>query len=345
MGFLLNAVEESSLSQRVNLESFSDSRILITGSTGMVGAMLTECIYYLLNSQGIRGWTITAVSNRGDFSNLTGISSDSRVKLVKVNKFDNLQFANQDIVFHLASLGSPTQFGTLAEMNQVNSGFIDLFFSGIVSPRKILFVSSSEVYGSNAPAGVREDFIGIIDHKLARSNYPISKKMAEVKLKEVSSTTEVNVSIARLFHTFGPGIRRNDGRSFGDFLENAVLGKAPILKSKGQNVRSILYSLDSAVALLAILSTRSNRHDFDENIFNVGSDSPITIREFAQAVSDVCGLSNPVFAESKLDGLVEHSPNSMLLPDVSKLRSIGWEPTFDVTHAIGRTLEWMRDSR
>ena len=169
--------------------------------------------------------------------------------------------------------------------------------------------------------------------------------MAEIKLKEVSLTTEVNVSIARLFHTFGPGIRKNDGRSFGDFLENAVQGKPPILKSKGRDVRSILYSLDSAVALLAILSTSSNRRDFEQNVFNVGSDSPITISEFAQAVSDVCGLSNPVSAESKLDDLVEHSPNSMLLPDVSKLRSIGWEPTFDLTYAIGRTLEWMRDSR
>lgn len=345
MLYLLNRAEGDYLNSTINVESLSDSRILVTGSTGMVGSFLTESIAFLLVNQNISGWEITAASNRGDFTNLKGALRDPRVKSIS-NSSSSLSNLNDfDFVFHLASPGSPSKFGSLEEMNEVNSGFIDAFFSGRNCPRKVLFVSSGEVYGTKAPLGVTEKYVGEIDRSLDRSSYPISKLLAESKLQNLGKELGANVSVARLFHTFGPGLTPNDGRSFGDFLEGATKGKAPILRSAGTDIRSILYSLDAVSAFLQILL--SDNELSQEKIFNVGSEIPITIWEFANRVSKICNVGSPVISGNEFfeEKNVEQSPNSVILPDVSKLRSIGWEPEFDVDYAIRRTFEWIKQVR
>ncbi len=344
MRHLLNEVEEQYLHGKLNLESFADSKILVTGSTGMIGSFLTESIAFLLNNQNVVGWEITAASNRGDFTNLIGALKDRRVKPLSTNSQNSLNFSDFDFVFHLASPGSPTKFGTLNQMNAVNSGFIESFFSGKKIPRKILFVSSGEIYGPNAPLGVTEQYVGEINHSLDRSSYPISKLLAESRLHSLGAQFGSKVSIARLFHTFGPGLKPNDGRSFGDFIEQAARGKAPILRSTGSDVRSILYSLDAVSAFLQIvLADKSHQN----NVFNVGSDIPITILEFAELVSNVCKVDYPVInlSQSLMNNHVERSPNSVIVPDVSKLKSLDWHPEFSVDYAIHRTFEWIKQVR
>jgi dTDP-glucose 4,6-dehydratase len=329
----------------LNGESLSDSKILITGSTGMVGSFLTESIASLLTNQNVTGWEITAASHRGDFSNLKGVLRDPRVKSISNISSNSSSYAGFDFVFHLASPGSPTKFGTLEEMNEVNSGLLESFFQGKRKPKKVFYVSSGEVYGSQAPPGVVEDFVGIIDPSFERSSYPISKLAAESRLLALGAKHQTEVSVARLFHTFGPGLRPNDGRSFGDFLEKASNGHAPMLKSSGSDTRSILYSMDAVAAFLMIFLRDPQVNN--ENVFNVGSEIPITIADFARSVSRICGVNPPEF-ENKNSGdasSFELSPNSVILPNVSRLKALGWEPEFDTDYAIRRTFEWIKQAR
>ena len=346
MNYLVSREEKDILHQSVNLESFANSRILITGSTGMIGSYLTESIVFLLESRGVTGWEITATSNRGQLENLAGALQNSRVKAMSLSESKiSSNFADFDLVFHLASPGSPSQFGSLEEMNEVNSGLLESFFLGKRKPRKVFYVSSGEVYGSQAPLGVSEDFTGIIDPSFERSSYPLSKLAAEARLHALGAKHETEVSIARLFHTFGPGLKPNDGRSFGDFLEKASNGHAPMLKSSGSDTRSILYSMDAVVAFLIIVLRDPQVNN--ENVFNVGSDIPITIADFARSVSRICGVNPPEF-ENKKSGdasSFELSPNSVILPNVSRLKELGWEPEFDTDYAIRRTFEWIKQAR
>jgi dTDP-glucose 4,6-dehydratase len=227
-------------------------------------------------------------------------------------------------------------------MNKVNTGQMELFFGGLIKPSNVLFVSSSEVYGATAPALVSEDFIGKIDERLARSSYPLSKLHAEESLKNLGDEHGCKTSIARLFHTFGPGLKANDGRSFSDFLESAISGNPPTLRSSGSDIRSFLFTLDAVTAFFKIISKPIVLQN-ESGTFNVGSSEALSIFDFAEKVSEICGVARPVIdSKTPLASMsIENSPNSTLLPDTSKLASIGWQSRFDVDYAIRRTFEWM----
>lgn len=342
MGYLVSGSEATRISSEIDLSFLESTKILVTGGTGMIGSYLTEVIVSALEISGTTGWSLSVTSNRGDFSNLEQLRNRRNVDFLTIPAQSDETLHGFDYVFHLASPGSPTKFGSLDEMNLVNSGYMSKFYSKSSGPEKLLFVSSGEIYGSRAPMGVSEVFAGNFNHSQTRATYPISKQAAEKRILELAEAYGTNVYIARLFHTFGPGLRPNDGRSFGDFLERAVAGQAPQLRSNGKAVRSFLYTFDAVSGFLRIIKTE--HFDQSENIYNVGSDFPVTIAEFATIISEVCNLAKPVFMAEILENsqVYEQSPNPVVVPDVTRLKSIGWEQKFDLRYAIKRTVNWLR---
>jgi UDP-glucuronate decarboxylase len=154
---------------------------------------------------------------------------------------------------------------------------------------RVLYISSGEIYGSDAPTPVSEEFVGKIDHELPRSAYPLAKIEAEKIGQEICVKYGIDFRIVRLFHSFGPGVRENDGRSFADFLWQCARGKEPILFSKGHDVRSFLYSEDAVAGMLTVfLKDQSTRP------INVGSEQAVTILEFAKKVSELSGQKERV---------------------------------------------------
>jgi dTDP-glucose 4,6-dehydratase len=162
--------------------------------------------------------------------------------------------------------------------------------------------------------------------------------MGEETSKELCSAVKSHVNIVRLFHTFGPGVRRNDGRSFADFLYSAADGKIPKLHSDGTALRTFLFSADAVNAILAILTRGINLETY-----NVGSDMPISILDFAKRVSSIAGLKDEVLFDSTLPKGHIQSPNKALIPDLKKISNLGWRIQTSLDDSIEKTLCFLRE--
>jgi nucleoside-diphosphate-sugar epimerase len=167
-----------------------------------------------------------------------------------------------------------------------------------------------------------------------RSSYPVSKLKAEEKCKFLYDKNGVNYKIVRLFHTFGPGLRENDGRSFADFLWHAARGVRPVLNSDGKDIRTFLYTLDSVVGLLLLFTSNHKC-----KTINVGSSFPFSIFEFANRVSYLAGLGQLCRIEQNN---FKVSNAKTVIPDIGNLLSLGWNQIYDLDKTIDMTLHWIK---
>jgi nucleoside-diphosphate-sugar epimerase len=331
----LDNSEIENISSSLDLSPMKDSTILLTGATGMLGSMLLEMILKVSKLQDNSPREIKVLSLKGDFSTIADLK---QFKVLNFEKFDqdkeNYKY-NYDYVIHAASPASPAFFLPIEQMTRINSGMIEAMVSKSTS--KFLYVSAGEVYGIKSSIPMKESNVTNPIYDDSRNSYPLSKIYAEEKCLELQSKLSVDFKIARLFHTFGPGVRENDGRSFADFIWRASKGKKPILKSTGEDVRTFLYTADAAVGIIKQLISESK-----VTTVNIGSEIPYTILEFAQKVSSAAGLGGEVEFEEINEVKAE---KKIIIPDNEKLKELNWQQTYDLDDAIKRTLDWVRGSK
>jgi UDP-glucuronate decarboxylase len=334
---LVSQKEVESLLQRFDFRRLAGKRLLITGVTGMVGSYLCEAILRSCEEAGGVQPELTLLARQASRSNLATISHRKNVTVVETalsTWHSDLEF---DYCVHAASPASPTQYSDAVAVSEANLGFLKSLSKGKL-PGVLLFVSSGEIYGPQAPLGVSEDFEGESAPRSLRSIYPEAKKAAELLLRQLGEEGRTKPVVARLFHSFGPGVNRNDGRSFADFLWSGALGQDIILRSSGSDIRTFMYLEDSIAGILNCLTLGSG-----QEIYNVGSDVPERVADFAEAVGRICGvevIKQPIGNLEKDSYL--HSPNKSLVPSNSKLRSLGWSEQVTLEEGIQRSICWIR---
>ena len=147
---------------------------------------------------------------------------------------------------------------------------------------------------------------------------------------------EVPIKIARLFHTYGPGMKLGDGRVHSDFIESIIQGKDIIMKSNGEAIRTFCYVADAVSSLFTILLKGSVGE-----AYNVGSDKKMTIRKFADIVADVYpGKKLGVLKDTRDQGIrYLSSQNMTLCPRLTKIRNLGWKDRVSLKKGLLRTIE------
>lgn len=333
---MLSASEVESISSRFDFEKFAEKRILVTGASGLVGGYLVDAILKCTQHMGIKAPSIVAISKSGNFSSLGGQLDNPRL----ITKSLDLEHQEINIEYqyliHAASTASPTKRVSREAILNVNCNPLRNLYRWRGSVERVLFISTGEVYGAQAPKYVSEDYIGIIDNSSYRANYPEAKLSGE-KLTLGLSHLGIEGRIARLFHSYGPGVRIDDGRSFADFLWAAHLGHPPILRTSGSQIRSFLYLEDTVVGLLKILDS-----DISAPV-NLGSEVAMSVLDFAKAVSEVAGFGGEVGFENITSNSI-FSPNDIVLPNTKRLRDIGWSEEISTLLGIERTLKWIEGS-
>jgi UDP-glucuronate decarboxylase len=315
---------ESLLNFDIDFDRLQNQNILLTGSQGMLGRGLSVVLRSLV-ATGKLHCNLFLASREWRQEDL--IQKTSGIEFIS-NQEARKRKIPFDLIIHCASPSNITKIQTLEELSDINYRYLEDCISHSTS--KVIFISSGEVYQGKE---TRVSLTLNLPHLTEKRNwYPYIKLQTENKLDLLSFERGFSLVVMRLFHTFGPGMHRDDGRSFSDIIYGAEISGKIVLKSAGTHVRSFLFLTDAIRAILMCLTSGS-----ESRVLNVGSSEPRSILEFAKIVSNITG-SKIEFQDVDF----EHSPFEVIVPDISEIKSLGWLPEIDLEEGINRTLKWVQ---
>lgn len=268
-------------------EKLSKSNILITGATGLIGSCLVE----VLMSRPNKDYHVYA-SGRNEERAKARFAEFTEDPAFHFFKYDVMKPLEGDIRFdyiiHAASNASPNFFATKpVEVIKSNiDGVSNLMDFGMEHGlKRLLFVSSGEVYGEGDGRVFTEDYSGYVNPTSPRSCYPSSKRAAETLCVSYGAEYGIETVIARPSHTYGPNFTESDNRVYAQFIRNVLRGEDIVMKSTGSQFRSWCYVVDCASALLHILLKGENGEAY--NIADANSN--ISIKELAEMIAEIGG--------------------------------------------------------
>ncbi|MEH6607781.1 MAG: NAD-dependent epimerase/dehydratase family protein [Halioglobus sp.] len=335
------------LARDIPWQEFSGTTIVITGASGFLGGYLLRTLLGLY-SVGLVDKPVLVIGLVRDVPRarklLAEVVNDSHLRLVQwdLNQIAVPPLGDCNYVLHAASLASPKYYGndpvgTLLP-NSVGTASLLSAFQQSKDPRGFLFVSSSEVYGSvSSDEPIQEDVFGSLNPAAIRSCYSESKRMGEALCVAWQGQFDMPTFIVRPFHTYGPGLRPDDGRVFSDFSYNIVRGEDIVMMSDGQARRAFCYVTDAIAGFYTVLL--KGRPATPYNVANPAGE--LSVFELAELLINL-------YPEKKLE-IVRKVPVdnhsylastfSRLVPDVKRLVELGWKADISPSKGFRRMIE------
>jgi UDP-glucuronate decarboxylase len=322
--------------------------VLITGAAGFLPAYLVETLLHLNDTRALNCRVVGLVRNlekaRTRFAHHAN-RSDLRLMEGDVARTQNWPEPAAFII-HAASQASPKFYGPdpVGTFNANVLGTQHLLEQARVwRSEGFLFVSSGEVYGRVAPEHVptKETDYGWLETTDPRSCYAEGKRAAETLGVSHAKQFSTPFVIARPFHTYGPGMSLDDGRVYADLVRDVLQGRDLVLHSDGKAVRAFCYLADAVAGLFTVLLKGAAG-----TAYNVGNPSgALSIRELADLLAGL-GSGSPLkvsHAGQPATGYLP-SPIPVNVPDVTRLRALGWQPVWAPRDGFARTLASFRSS-
>lgn len=306
-------------------------KALVTGGAGFIGNRLCE---ELLG----QGHEVVAVDNliTGAATNLERLQGTDAFEF-RHTSVEGLEGLEVDAIFHFASPASPTDFDRIPlEIIRANVlGIWRLLEIGRESGAMVLFASSSETYGQAEVHPQPESYFGNVDPTGPRACYDEAKRLGETLVATFARKYGACARIVRIFNTYGPRMRADDGRVVPEFITAALSGEPLVLHGGGEQTRSFCFVDDLVRGILQIGLDRENAGE----VFNLGNPDEITIRQLAELVLSVTGSSSSlVAAPTRPQDPVRRRP------DITKVRArYGWNPLIDLRAGLTRTAQWFGD--
>lgn len=306
------------------------ARILITGGAGFIGSHL--CDRFLAE-----GDEVICMDNfiTGSPDNISHLFGNPRFKFIQYNVTDFIYIDGKiDAVLHFASPASPIDYLKLP-IQTLKVGSIGTHKAlGFAKAKgaKFLLASTSEVYGDPLMHPQREDYWGNVNPIGVRGVYDEAKRFAEALTMAYHRYHGVDTRIVRIFNTYGPRMRLDDGRVLPAFMKQALLGEDLTAFGDGTQTRSFCYVDDLVEGIVRLLNSNYTKP------VNIGNPDEITILQFAKEIIELTNSrSNIIFKP-----LPEDDPK-VRQPDITLARKIlGWEPKVSRRDGLLRTLEYFR---
>ena len=328
---IVNQDIERILSEDLPWDNLSGCSVAVTGASGFIGSYLTRTLLALNSSgkvtQPIRVFGIVRNINKAK-ERYVDIADSPYFEIVESDLCHPHTLAIQaDWFIHAASQASPKYYnidpvGTLAP-NVIGTYHL-LQLAQKSQAKGFVFVSSSEIYGSvGDKTKLSESDLGVVDPLAIRSCYAESKRMGETLCSAWSHQYQLPTYIVRPFHTYGPLLELNDGRVFADFVADIVYDRDIVMTSDGSARRAFCYITDAMRGFFYILLKGQGGQAY--NLANPAGD--LSVLELAELL--VTLFSDKKLAVKKQPSSNENYMNSHLmhlLPDVSKLSALGWNP-------------------
>lgn len=325
------------LSERLRGKTF-----LITGATGLIGAIMTKCLVEL-NQRKRLGIRVVAVVRDMEKARKVFAEEYSQIELqrMELQEITIESVAHPiDYVVHLASPTASKYFvdypvETLRTAIEGTTYLLE--YAREARVQAMVYASSLEVYGNNLTDNwIKEDFQGYVNPMEVRSSYNISKRTCECLCHAYAEEYGVNVMIARMTQTFGAGVKYDDGRVFAQFARKIIEGQNIELHTIGETCRMYCYTIDAVNALLYLLLMGNRGEAY--NIAN--KESYISIKDMAYLVRKEFNPNVEVVIVPKVNQ--GYAPETKLRLDTGKLEDLGWSPKFGLKEMFRRLIESMR---
>lgn len=305
-------------------------RVVVTGGAGFLGSHL--CTRLIGD-----GHEVVAIDNflTGVPENVGHLIERPGFRLIRADVTDYLHVTGDvDLVLHFASPASPIDYHELPIETMKVGSIGTLHALGLAKERGARFVlaSTSETYGDPQVHPQTEDYWGHVNPVGPRGVYDEAKRFGEALTMAYRRTHEVNTGIVRIFNTFGPRMRPNDGRAIPNFIRQALSGAPITVAGDGSQTRSVCYVDDLIEGILRFAATS------ESGPVNIGNPNEISMLDLASWIRDLTkSTSEIVFIERPVDDPAIRQPDITL---AGKL--MDWSPVVPVETGLLQTIEWFR---
>jgi dTDP-glucose 4,6-dehydratase len=304
-------------------------RVVITGAAGFIGSHLAETLLDL-------GYSVVGIDNllTGDISNIAHLAGRD-FQFVK-HDVTNYIFVDGpvDYVLHWASPASPIDYLELP-IPTLKVGALGTHKAlGLAKAKNAKFViaSTSEVYGDPLEHPQKESYWGNVNPVGPRGVYDEAKRFAEAMTMAYHRYHGVDTRIVRIFNTYGPRMRLNDGRAVPAFMSQALRNEDVTIFGSGTQTRSFCYVSDLVDGILRLLASGEN------DPVNIGNPHEMTIEEIARTIIRMTGSKSRIVYRP----LPEDDPK-VRQPDITRARTLlGWEPKVSLEEGLTKTLDYFR---
>lgn len=307
-------------------------RVLITGAAGFLGSHLSDRFLQ-------EGHQVLGMDNfiTGSMSNLEHLSGNPNFEFIQHDISDFTFVPGKiDAILHFASPASPIDYlkYPIQTLKVGSLGTHNLLGVAKDKGARYFLASTSEIYGDPLVHPQREDYAGNVDTIGPRGVYDEAKRFAESLVMAYQRAHGMETRIVRIFNTYGPRMRLDDGRVVPNFIGQALRGEPLTIYGDGSQTRSFCYVSDLVEGIYRLLNS-----DFGEPV-NIGNPVEMSIKEFAEVVNEITG--NPggtIFEDSRIKG----DPQTRQ-PDISRAKKLlGWEPVVGLREGLEKTIEYFRN--
>ncbi|MFC8299910.1 NAD-dependent epimerase/dehydratase family protein [Micromonospora orduensis] len=310
-------------------------RVLVTGGAGFVPSHLVDALI-------ARGCTVVALDNfvTGSKENVAHLLDRPTFTLVEADISEGLPTYHPalaerfDAILHMASPASPTDFAQLpVEILRVGSvGTLHLLERAVADGARFLMASTSEAYGDPKEHPQRETYWGNVNPIGVRSVYDEAKRFSEAATMAYHRYRGLDAAIVRIFNTYGPRMRPDDGRAIPTFISQALRGEPLTVHGTGNQTRSICFVEDLVRGILLLLDST------ETGPVNCGTEHELTMRQLAELIVSLSDSSSQVTYITR-----SADDPEMRRPDLTLARELlGYEPTVAPEDGLRRTIEYFR---
>jgi len=307
------------------------NRVLVTGGAGFIGSHLCQRLL-------AEGCEVFCADNliTGSMANVEDLMGQEKFTFLKLDVTNYLHVSGGlDAVLHFASPASPIDYLKLPIQTLKVGALGTHKVLGLAKEKKarVLLASTSEVYGDPQVHPQAEDYWGHVNPIGPRGVYDEAKRFAEAMVMAYHRHHGVDTRIARIFNTYGPRMRKGDGRVVPNFINQALTGEELTVYGDGTQTRSFCYIDDLVDGILLLLEKGGAEP------VNLGNDREVSILDFAKVVIKLTGSSSKLRHEP----LPVDDPK-VRQPDISRARSLlDWEPKIPLEEGLSRTIEYFKE--